>query len=909
MTFVPQIKKISFLLFLASFLFSCFPDAPPMQGLACSSDDDCSPLRCIEGKCLDSSQTQLSKESLPSEKTLLAEKEKKQSVEPLPDEGFSFPDEGFSSPDDASQLPEKECSPGIIESCYDGPPKTKNIGSCKGGRHFCQVNGTWSTCLEQVLPSKEICGDQIDNNCNGQVDENCECQEGETQSCYTGPAKTRQKGECQDGKQTCISGKWSKCQNSILPQKEICDGLDNDCDGQIDNNLTPPPCAKTKGICQGALQRCGGSQGWLPCTAQDYDQHNSVYETEETLCDGLDNDCDGQTDEGCQCKDGETQPCGLDTGECQKGTQTCSNGKWGPCKRGVKPTKELCDGLDNDCDGQTDEDFPKKGQKCTAGSGSCQREGIFVCSPNHQSLLCNAIPGHPKQEKCNNQDDDCNGKIDDKLTRPCYSANSKTKGKGVCHEGTQTCSNGKWSLCQGEVTPTPEICDGKDNDCNGKIDEDFPKKDQKCYAGLGICKREGIFVCSPNHQSLRCNAVPATPKKEICDGLDNDCDGTIDEGCMCITGQKRPCGLAVGECKKGTQTCSNGQWGPCQGGIKPTREICDGLDNDCNGQTDEGLTPHLCPKQQGVCKGARRTCLGSQGWSKCTDETYKKRNPHYQNSETKCDGRDNDCDGTVDEGCECITGRKRACYTGKTGCTRSGNQYHCQGSCKAGTQTCDERGRWGKCQREKKPTNETCNNQDDDCDGQIDENLTKTCYNGPAGTRNVGICQAGIKKCQNGRWSGCIGAVLPKTENCQNGKDDDCDAKIDAKDSDCHCQTGTKRSCYTGKTGCTRRSGGQFRCKGICEAGTQICSNSGIWGPCSHQILPKKEKCNNFLDDDCDGNVNEGCSTACIRRCNTDADCQNDPNCGNNYECKSKGGPSPTASGGNNKICQPKQGI
>ncbi len=323
-----------------------------------------------------------------------------------------------------------------------------------------------------------------------------------------------------------------------------------------------------------------------------------------------------------------------------------------------------------------------------------------------------------------------------------------------------------------------ELCDGKDNDCDGRTDEDFPQKGQKCTAGLGICKREGIYICSPNHQSLLCNAVPGTPQKETCDGKDNNCNGNIDEGC------------------------------------------------------------------------------------------------------------------------QCTTGTKRLCYTGHKGCTQLSNgQYHCQGSCKTGTQICDTHGRWGKCQGETKPTQETCNNQDDDCDGQIDEGLTVPCYNGPKWARNVGICKEGFTQCKNGRWAPCQGYILPKTEICQNGKDDDCDGKTDTQDPDCQCQTGQTRSCYTGKSGCIR-SGNKFICKGICKAGTQTCNN-GLWGPCLGQILSQKEKCNNFLDDDCDGNVDEGCSTACIRRCNTDADCQIDPNCGKDYECKPD--PSPLQ-----KTCQLK---
>lgn len=77
---------------------------------------------------------------------------------------------------------------------------------------------------------------------------------------------------------------------------EVCDGLDNDCDDQVDEELAPPLCALQDGVCSGATSTCGGGSGWLPCTALEY---GPDYEVDETLCDGKDNDCDGEVDEGC----------------------------------------------------------------------------------------------------------------------------------------------------------------------------------------------------------------------------------------------------------------------------------------------------------------------------------------------------------------------------------------------------------------------------------------------------------------------------------------------------------------------------------------------------------------------------------------------------------------------------------
>ena len=77
-----------------------------------------------------------------------------------------------------------------------------------------------------------------------------------------------------------------------------------------------------------------------------------------------------------------------------------------------------------------------------------------------------------------------------------------------------------------------EICDGKDNNCNGQIDEGF-NLGQSCSVGVGECARTGQFVCKADGSGTECNTTPGAPTLEVCDGKDNDCDGQTDEGNVC----------------------------------------------------------------------------------------------------------------------------------------------------------------------------------------------------------------------------------------------------------------------------------------------------------------------------------------------------------------------------------------
>lgn len=169
-------------------------------------------------------------------------------------------------------------------------------------------------------------------------------------SCYSGKAAQLNVGVCRSGLLECDEqGVAIRCADEILPSEEVCDGLDNNCDSRTDENLQPVPCANG---CGTGHTHCLGESGWSQCTAP---------QPRPEVCDNKDNDCDGEVDEYLElpvsfCYSGPSNS--LMMGACRPGVTRCVNGVnvcWGE----YPPQDEICDGLDNDCDGQLDEGIPQ----------------------------------------------------------------------------------------------------------------------------------------------------------------------------------------------------------------------------------------------------------------------------------------------------------------------------------------------------------------------------------------------------------------------------------------------------------------------------------------------------------------------------------------------------------------------
>ena len=168
-----------------------------------------------------------------------------------------------------------------------------------------------------------------------------------------------------------------------------------------------------------------------------------------------------------------------------------------------------------------------------------------------------------------------------------------------------------------------ERCDGVDNDCDTRIDEG--ELVQRC-GGESFCGQR----CIDGEFAETCENTRDPSAEESCNGDDDDCDGSVDEGCPCENGATKDCGPCVAD---GTQTCSGGGWGECVGATPPTTFYRD-RDEDGYGNLLE----------------SRSVCDEEPGWVRDNTDCFDDCSLCFPGGTEICDNLNNDCDANVDEG-------------------------------------------------------------------------------------------------------------------------------------------------------------------------------------------------------------------------------------------------------------------
>ena len=349
---------------------------------------------------------------------------------------------------------------------------------------------------------------------------------------------------------------------------EVCDNKDNDCDGTIDQGSIAGlgvACDNQTGECAGGVTEC--LAGAVTCTKNPSPEQ----------CDFKDNDCNGQTDEG---DPGGGARCGTDAGECVSGIfhcnkaigavqcgLACGTGNAIDCPIGgpVPPfgVAETCNGKDDDCDTDFDEDVPALGS-CGGGPGANPNEGlcqtgIAICD-GAGGTICTGNPVGPDFEKCDGEDNDCDGAADEDFNTDTDPLNCGSCGN-VCvfPNSFEGCAGGNCTIvacadgfhnnnspgvadadgCEfGPCTiqSSVEVCNGIDDDCNPATTEaalpppnNFCLTAGQCAGAAASCQGTLGFRCNYNSDVTQ-DANGNVLQETLCDGLDNDCDGLVDEG-------------------------------------------------------------------------------------------------------------------------------------------------------------------------------------------------------------------------------------------------------------------------------------------------------------------------------------------------------------------------------------------
>jgi hypothetical protein len=465
---------------------------------------------------------------------------------------------------------------------------------------------------------------------------------------------------------------------------EICNTIDDDCDGDIDANDSDIPAQNWYadvdgdgfGDASGTATVSGCPVAGMVTNNDDCDDGVAAVNPAATeICDNIDNDCDGLTDEGVSLTfyadadgDGFGNAAVTATGCYPAPGYVLDNSDCNDGNAAVNPAAtEICNGIDDDCDGDidaNDSDVPVQnwyadvdGDGFGDASGAATVSGCPVagmvtnntdCDDNSNAVYPGAI------EICDDLDNDCDGSTDEGLTFTTWYVDGDNDTYGgaslgsLCYQPVGAvsvggdCNDGVASINPGAA----EVCNSIDDNCNGTTDEGvlntyYTDADNDTY-GTGA----PILACTqPANTALNntdCNDANAginPGATEICsNNIDEDCDGLTDEGCNNFTYYQDLDGDTYGNPLVFISSsnpvppigyvANNTDCNDNNSAINPgATEVCNNIDDNCNGLTDEGLTQitasitatggqfSVCPGTSVVINAVPNTAGNSYVWS------------------------------------------------------------------------------------------------------------------------------------------------------------------------------------------------------------------------------------------------------------------------------------------------------
>ena len=392
---------------------------------------------------------------------------------------------------------------------------------------------------------------------------------------------------------------------------EYCNGGDDNCNGTVDEGLALVTYYQDSdvdgyGSAGMPLDACKTPPGYVLDSSDCNDAAGSINPGASEVCDNVDNDCSVSTADGSEETWFDNLCDGTDSDLCEEGNYGCTGGVQ-VCSDSSGDNQDICNGLDDDCDGSTLDGSGEVwfGAACDGTDSDQCEEGNYECAGSVQA--CSDLTGDDV-ETCNGVDDDCDGTIDDGLTLETFYADTDGDFFGNAAVATSACSAPSGYVdddtdCDDDLASVnpgaTEVCNGQDENCDTVPDDGLPTSthyldsDEDGYGRLAITELlcgpvSGYVANSTDCDDLRITVFPGAP--EVCDGRDNDCDGFFDEDPPTLYADTD--GDGFGSAGATTLACTAAEYIPFAGDCDDSDpafnpladEVCgDALDQDCSG--------------------------------------------------------------------------------------------------------------------------------------------------------------------------------------------------------------------------------------------------------------------------------------------------------------------------------------